>query len=593
MSSARHLTRRTLLRRTGGLATALVAPPFLQSPLSVHASPQALRSSWTLDALALNDLPALSAPLSCDFLFNALESAWDADVPTGSTLDLSLRTRTVQMEWGEWLPLHADTHARNDGDAVSLGDLAIVAPATQLQYRIDATPAAGGELPQLRSLTFTAVSTLDTDPAPIMVHIDEVTGIRIVSRAGWGADERLRFDKDRKDLWSPEYRPIQKVIVHHTVTVDPDPDPAATIRAIYQYHAVTRGWGDIGYNFLVAPDGTVYEGRSGGMGVVGGHTYGYNYGSLGIAMLGTYRFHSVNGAARGALKALITRKAGDLDPMGKGFFIDRDHVWNISGHRSLTQTDCPGDRFYLSLSNLRRELKGLPVWDGDPAIDPLAANPPDAQGSPSTGAQPMSSAAKASPATPAPPRSGSNNRYFTETRHNLGGAFRAYWEAHGGLIQFGFPMTESFAERNTDDGKSYTVQYFERARFELHPEKEGEQVLLGRLGAIVARGRGQEQPFQPVGASPDTATQRFFPAVAHTLAGVFKGYWETHGGLPIFGFPLSEPFEERSATDGKTYVVQYFERNRFERHPEHAGTVAEVALGLLGREILRKRGWLA
>ncbi len=552
-----------------------------------------MRSSWTLDDRALNTLPALSAPLFCDFPFNALESTWDAVVPTGSTLDLSLRTRTAQTTWGEWLPLHPDTHARDDAAAGSFADLAIVAPATQLQYRIDATPAAEGVLPLLRSLTLTAVSTLDTDPAPAMVHTEEATGIRIVSRAGWGADERLRFDSNHKELWPAEYRPIQKVIVHHTVTGDPDPDPAATIRAIYQYHAVTRGWGDIGYNFLVAPDGTVYEGRAGGDGVVGGHTFGYNYGSLGIAMLGTYQFHAVSSAARGALKALITRKAGDLDPMGKGFFIDRDQVWNISGHRSLAQTACPGDRFHRSLPNLRRELKGLPVWAGDPATDPLAANPSDAQGSPPKGTRPMSSAAKATPATPVPPRSGNDQRYFAETGHNLGGAFRAYWEAQGSLAQFGLPMTESFAERNTDDGKSYTVQYFERARFELHPEKDGEQVLLGRLGAIVARGRRQEQPFQPVEASPDTATHRFFPAVAHTLAGVFKGYWETHGGLPIFGFPLSEPFEERSATDGKTSVVQYFERNRFERHPEHAGTVAEVALGLLGREMLRKQGWLA
>ncbi len=51
----------------------------------------------------------------------------------------------------------------------------------------------------------------------------------------------MRFDKDHKELWPPEYRPTRTVIVHHTVTVDPDPDPAATIRAIYQYHAATRG----------------------------------------------------------------------------------------------------------------------------------------------------------------------------------------------------------------------------------------------------------------------------------------------------------------------------------------------------------------
>ncbi len=305
-------------------------------------------------------------------------------------------------------------------------------------------------------------------------------------------------------------------------------------------------------------------------------------------MLGTYQFHAASGAARRALKALIARKAGDLDPMGRGFFIDRDDVWNIGGHRALTQTDCPGNRFYRSFPNLRRELKGLPAWGGDPAADPLAPNPPDAQGAPPREIPSRSSPTKASPATPVPPRSGGDNRYFTETRHNLGGAFRAYRETHGGLARFGFPITEAFIERDADDGKSHTVQYFERARFELHLGGR-DRVLLGRLGAVVAQGRGRERPFRRVEGSPDTASRRFFPAVGHMLEGVFKAYWETHGGLPIFGFPLSEPFEERSASDGKAYVVQYFERNCFERHPEHAGTDAEVELGLLGRESVRAR----
>jgi len=137
-----------------------------------------------LDARALNTLPALSSPLSCDFPFNALESTWDAVVPTGSTLALSLRTRTAQTAWGEWLPLHPDTHARDDAAAGFFADLVIVAPATQLQYRVAATPNANGALPQLRSLTLTAVSTLDTGPPPTIVHTEEATGIRIVPRAG-------------------------------------------------------------------------------------------------------------------------------------------------------------------------------------------------------------------------------------------------------------------------------------------------------------------------------------------------------------------------------------------------------------------------
>ncbi|MCC6936025.1 MAG: L,D-transpeptidase, partial [Thermomicrobiales bacterium] len=64
------------------------------------------------------------------------------------------------------------------------------------------------------------------------------------------------------------------------------------------------------------------------------------------------------------------------------------------------------------------------------------------------------------------------------------------------------------------------------------------------------------------------------------------------GGLMSYGYPISEPVRERNAEDGKTYLVQYFERARFEYHPEYAGTDAEVLLGLLGNEMLRERGWV-
>src|SRR5207237_5953976 len=64
-------------------------------------------------------------------------------------------------------------------------------------------------------------------------------------------------------------------------------------------------------------------------------------------------------------------------------------------------------------------------------------------------------------------------------------------------------------------------------------------------------------------------------------SGKILQYWNQYGGLKQFGFPLSEQFQEVSATDGKTYTVQYFERNRFELHPEKAAPY-EVELGLLG-----------
>jgi len=105
---------------------------------------------------------------------------------------------------------------------------------------------------------------------------------------------------------------------------------------------------------------------------------------------------------------------------------------------------------------------------------------------------------------------------------------------------------------------------------------------------MITQGRNGEKAFAAIAHVDDTADKRFFPETGHTLSGAFKTYWDAHGGLPIYGLPLCEPFEEKSATDTLTYLVQYFERNRFEYHPDTKG----IALGLLGSEVLRRRGWL-
>ncbi|HET7080070.1 MAG TPA: cellulase family glycosylhydrolase [Chloroflexia bacterium] len=185
---------------------------------------------------------------------------------------------------------------------------------------------------------------------------------------------------------------------------------------------------------------------------------------------------------------------------------------------------------------------------------------------------------------PAPPSNQPGTIYFTQTRHNLGGGFLEYWRAHGGLPIFGYPLTEEFTEGG------YTVQYFERNRFEYHPEYAGTpySVLLGRLGATVTAGR----VFPTIPPFPNRPGHVYFPPTQHSLNSGFLTYWQAHGGLAQFGYPISEEIAEVSPTDGRTYTVQYFERARFEYHPEYAGTPSEVLLGLLGVTVLRDKGWL-
>lgn len=193
-------------------------------------------------------------------------------------------------------------------------------------------------------------------------------------------------------------------------------------------------------------------------------------------------------------------------------------------------------------------------------------------------------------AAPSVPEDLEMPRYFPETGFWVQGPFRRFWETHGGLFIFGYPITGVFKQ----DG--YWRQYFERAVFEYHPEFAGteDEVQLVRVGAWRVSGRENEEPFRPIEWFPDTSDHRYFPETQHSLSYGFKAYWDRYGGWRVFGLPLSEEFSEQNppppAGDGEVHTVQYFERARFEYHPEYAGTPYEVLLGLLGREYLAARG---
>jgi hypothetical protein len=128
------------------------------------------------------------------------------------------------------------------------------------------------------------------------------------------------------------------------------------------------------------------------------------------------------------------------------------------------------------------------------------------------------------------------------------------------------------------------VQYTQRARLEYHPENQPPyDVLLGLLGNTLADPRQAEAPFKPATRVVSFDVQ-WFPQTQHNLGPPFLAYWTGHGGLPVFGLPRSEAFDEQNSADGNTYQVQYFERNRLEYHPENKGTRFEFLLGLLGVE---------
>jgi hypothetical protein len=160
-------------------------------------------------------------------------------------------------------------------------------------------------------------------------------------------------------------------------------------------------------------------------------------------------------------------------------------------------------------------------------------------------------------------------RTFPETGKTVKGRFLEYWDTHGGLPQQGFPISEEMQEVSDTDGKTYTVQYFERAVFEAHPEfARPNDVLLSLLGVFLYQ---QKYPSGAPGQTPNAeANSRVFPETGKRVGGIFLEYWNTHGGLAQQGLPISDEFQEVSDLNGQTYKVQYFERAVFEFHPENA-----------------------
>jgi hypothetical protein len=168
--------------------------------------------------------------------------------------------------------------------------------------------------------------------------------------------------------------------------------------------------------------------------------------------------------------------------------------------------------------------------------------------------------------------------YFEQTDKYLCFGFRSYWQQYGGLEIFGYPITNEIQE----DG--LTVQYFERARLEWHPGvwPERHDVLQGRLGAEITRDMAGEGPFAPVDSAKDGC--QYFAQTGHNVCDNFLKRWEMSGGLPVFGYPISEAY-----TDDDGMIVQYFERQRMEYQPGVWPERHDVLFGLIGLEVWETR----
>lgn len=194
-------------------------------------------------------------------------------------------------------------------------------------------------------------------------YVTDMPGLTVTTRKGWGADEKVMD-------WKPEKVTFKGAVVHHTAGSNnyTKAQVPGIVQGIYRYHAVTLGWGDVGYHLLVDKFGGVWEGRAGGLtnSVEGGHAFGANTTTFGISVLGDYMTvkpsdEAIDAVAKAVAWKLKVHKITNLDAT----FTTKGKQWGkssiqlpvVSAHRHVGGTTCPGDAFMTRWDELQEKVK--------------------------------------------------------------------------------------------------------------------------------------------------------------------------------------------------------------------------------------------
>ncbi|MCP4113310.1 MAG: hypothetical protein GY749_48565 [Desulfobacteraceae bacterium] len=312
--------------------------------------------------------------IEADIPFSSVGVHWKAELLPGTKILIEVKTSKGGELWTEWQQVNIENYPDETPKNEFFGHLISVDQRDEthgyIQYRVRLIPYEEMNYPLLKKISLTYIDSGVTPPDLIEenIQIEEVdsniTSRRrsyskpsVVSRAGWGCDESLKN-------WTTQYRTVTHVVIHHTAGSNSATDYPKVIRDIYYYHAITRDWGDIGYNYLVAPNGVLYEGRYGGDDVVAGHAYGYNTGSMGLSFMGTYTSVTPSNQMLDSAEELLAWKCDQrsIDPLGSSTLAStlvNKYVSNILGHRDVGSTECPGSVLYNLLPTIRSNVKSL------------------------------------------------------------------------------------------------------------------------------------------------------------------------------------------------------------------------------------------
>lgn len=331
---------------------------------------------------------------------------WKEKLAGENLITAYVRTSSDGENFGEWekASVEMDESRDNKKSEEIFATLIGTANAKFAQAKIEFVPE-NGIAPKLKSLTFTflnsgeeskqvtkKLSLVPTSTAEGIGTLKTSPGgqsVNVISREDWGANESYRLNTDGSESWPRSYHGTRKIIVHHTAIASSNGETdleanKATVRSIYYYHAVTQGWGDIGYNALVDAAGNVYEGKYGTHGisptrfapsadqimtldVEAAHAASYNSGSFGVSAMGDFTNFEVPTAQLEGLKSVLAYVADSrgINVQGKSDFLRYDGTWhndlnNVVAHRDVTATACPGDKLYAQMTTIKSTVDNFP-----------------------------------------------------------------------------------------------------------------------------------------------------------------------------------------------------------------------------------------
>ncbi len=339
--------------RTTEVVIDFTQPLLTEAQQNIQFTPRGLTIGDRLASAQLSSKP-LVVTLEHPAPFLALSAKWSSVIAPEAKLTISARAATEQHQWSEW------QRSSLDGDPHTQAGLFFFSPDSKfIQYRLEMEGDVMHRAPLLQSLKLRFISPGATLPT----LLSKLKVAMFLRRTEWDCPV-TNFQTKRQPGQA------QHLIVHHTATANDVQDWPAVVRTIWNFHAFTNSWRDLGYHYLIDPNGVIYEGRAGGERAAGIHFSCANTGTLGIAMLGNFTAEPPTEQAQRSLQSLLAQKAAELklEPVGASYHASTGLTLpRIAGHRDANAskirrvcagTQCPGDALYALLPELRAKVKG-------------------------------------------------------------------------------------------------------------------------------------------------------------------------------------------------------------------------------------------